>query len=43
MNAVNIEKIVSRKRQVSLLMIGVTLIVWGVFLLSFVFIYKGVF
>jgi hypothetical protein len=39
----NVGRIISRRRSVTLFIIGTILIIWGMFLLSFVFIYKGVF
>ncbi|MGF7139579.1 hypothetical protein [Roseimarinus sediminis] len=36
-------KAIWRRSQAVLLLIGVTLIIWGIFILSFVFIYQGLF
>lgn len=40
---IKVEKIIPRRNQVSLLLVGATFVVWGILLLGFVFLYKGVF
>ena len=37
------ERFIGRKNYVTLLLVGVTLVIWGMLILSFVFIFKGIF
>ena len=39
----HVGRFIGKRNSAALLLIGVTLIVWGMLILSFVFIFKGIF
>lgn len=42
-NYINAEKMIPKRNQTTLLLVGATLIIWGLMLIGFILLYKGVF